>query len=37
MTTSYGGPVSLGPIPIGRLKNLRDVDKWTSLSNGDIL
>ena len=27
-----GGPLSLGPIPSGRLKNLKDVDKWSSLS-----
>ena len=26
------GPLSLGPIPSGRLKNLKDVDKWSSLS-----
>ena len=32
MTTSNGGPLSLGPIPSGRLKNLKDVDKWSSLS-----
>ena len=25
-------PLSLGPIPGGRLKNLKDVDKWSSLS-----
>ena len=24
--------MSLGPIPSGRLKNLKDVDKWSSLS-----
>ena len=24
-----GGPLSLGPIPTGRLKNLKDVDKWS--------
>ena len=24
--------LSLGPIPSGRLKNLKDVDKWSSLS-----
>ena len=32
MTTYNGGPLSLGPIPSGRLKNLKDVDKWSSLS-----
>ena len=32
MTTQNGGPLSLGPIPSGRLKNLNDVDKWSSLS-----
>ena len=32
MTTKNGGPLSLGPIPSGRLKNLKDVDKWSSLS-----
>ena len=32
MTTQNGGPLSLGPIPSGRLKNLKDVDKWSSLS-----
>ena len=32
MTTSNGGPLSLGPIPSGRLKNLKDVEKWSSLS-----
>ena len=32
MTTSNGGPLSLGPISSIRLKNLRDVDKWSSLS-----
>ena len=32
MTTLNGGPLSLGPIPSGRLKNLKDVDKWSSLS-----
>ena len=26
-----GGPLSLDVIPSGRLKNLRDVDKWLSL------
>ena len=31
MTTQNGGPLSLGPIPSGRLKNLKDVDKWSSL------
>ena len=24
--------MSLGPIPSGRLKNLKDIDKWSSLS-----
>ena len=28
----YGGPLSLGPIPSDRLKSLRDVGKWSSLS-----
>ena len=32
MTTYNGGPLSLGPVPSGRLKNLKDVDKWSSLS-----
>ena len=32
MTTENGGPLSLGPIPIGGLKNLKDVDKWSFLS-----
>ena len=32
MTTQNGGPLSLGPIPSGRLKNLKDGDKWSSLS-----
>ena len=32
MTTSNGSPLSLGPIPSGRLKNLKDVDNWSSLS-----
>ena len=32
MTTLNGGPLSLGPITSGRLKNLQDVDKWSSLS-----
>ena len=31
MTTKNGGPLSLGLIPSGRLKNLKDVDKWSSL------
>ena len=26
------GPLSLGPIPSGRLKNLKDVDKWSYLN-----
>ena len=26
------GPLSLNPIPGDRLKNLRDIDKWSSLS-----
>ena len=26
-----GGPLSWGPIPSGKLKNLMDVDKWSSL------
>ena len=25
-------PLSLGPIPSGRLKNLKDIDNWSSLS-----
>ena len=32
MITYNGGYLSLGPIPSGRLKNLKDVDKWPSLS-----
>ena len=32
MTSKNDGPLSLGPIPSGRLKNLKDVDKWSSLS-----
>ena len=32
LTTYNGGPLSLGPFPSGRLKNLKDVDKWSSLS-----
>ena len=32
MTTENGGPLSLGPIPIGRLKNSREIDKRSSLS-----
>ena len=32
MTTGNGGPLSLGPIPSGRLQNLRDIDKWSPLS-----
>ena len=32
MTTSNGSPMSLGPIPSGKLKKLKDVDKWSSLS-----
>ena len=32
MTTLNGGPLSLGPIPSGRLKILGDVDKWSSPS-----
>ena len=32
MATKNGGPLSLGPIPSGRLKNLKDVDKYSSLS-----
>ena len=32
MNPKNGGPLSLGPIPMGRLKNLKDVDKWSSLS-----
>ena len=32
MTTLNGGPLSLGPIPCGRLKNLGDFDEWSSLS-----
>ena len=27
-----GDPLSLGPISSGRLKKLKDVDKWSSLS-----
>ena len=32
ITTQNGGPLLLGPIPSGRLKNLKDVDKWASMS-----
>ena len=32
MTTYNGGPLSLDPIPSGRLKNLKDIDKWSFLS-----
>ena len=32
MTTQNGGPLSLAPISGGRLKNLKDIDKWSSLS-----
>ena len=32
MTTKNGGPLLLASIPSGRLKNLNDVDKWSSLS-----
>ena len=32
MTTENNSPLSLGPNPRGRLKNLRDIDKWSSLS-----
>ena len=32
MTIWNGGPLSLGPIPSGSLKNLNDIDKWSSLS-----
>ena len=28
----FSGPLSLGSIASGRLKNLKDVDKWSSLS-----
>ena len=31
VTTLNGGPLSLGPIPSGRLKNLKGGDKWPSL------
>ena len=30
MTTLNDGPLSLGPIPSGRLKILGDVDNWSS-------
>ena len=29
ITTYDGGSVSVGPIPCGRLKNFRNVDKWS--------
>ena len=32
MTTSNGGPVSLGHVHSDRLNNLKDVDKYSSLS-----
>ena len=32
MSTQNGGPLSLDLILSGRLKNLRDVDKWSSQS-----
>ena len=34
LRTVFSGtrPLSLGPIPSDRLKNLKDVDKWSSLS-----
>ena len=33
MTSINGSALSLDPIPSGRLKNLKDVDKWSSFSN----
>ena len=32
MTIKNGGPLSFVPGPSGRLKNLKDVNKWSSLS-----
>ena len=32
MTTQNGGPLSLVPFPSARLKNLKEADKWSSLS-----
>ena len=32
MTTYNGDPLSLGPIPSGRLKNLKDFNKLSSLN-----
>ena len=34
MTTLNGSPLSWGPIPSGRLKNIRDFDEWSSLGFG---
>ena len=31
-TTLNGGPLSFGLIPSGRLKKLKYIDKWSSLS-----
>ena len=31
MCTKIGGPLSLVPIPSGRLKTIRDIDIWPSL------
>ena len=31
LTTYYGGPLSLGPVPSGRLKNPRDLKKGSFL------
>ena len=33
MTTYDGSPLSLVPFPNGLLKNLKDIDKWSSLSS----
>ena len=32
ITTKTCGPLLLGPIPSGRLKNPRDADEWSSLN-----
>ena len=32
MTTYNGDPLSFGPVQYGRLEDLRDADKWPSLS-----
>ena len=34
VNTYNGDPLPMYPIPSGRLKNLKDIDKWLSLSLG---